>query len=637
MQNLGKSSFFDELSFLTFKKLLEIIENKYSGENPIRHVNSVEEYFNLENSAEIYEKCMNNIKTNYRSLKIRENFNFEWKFLEKLWLVLNPNFDISMKAVNELDGSDWGEGKFIRNKTDASKVFKTITELIGWLYGKKKVGIVVGIDNIESLLGSKKIDKFTNFINMLLDFRNKMSRICLVIIGTTSTWMEFISFLKNSDYYNQFLGLFSSKNISLKFLELVQIKQIVKKHLDRLYSDYSICLPVEFSLYPFSSESIEYLYRIAGKNIRNLKIYLNEYWEDFQKNKKIEFISDAFKIMKKFKKDIILDDYEIDLLYKKLWSEKIKTSGKRSNLVERALQNAFEILKSDPIYNIYNVENNPQIKIKVNSKIRKVKPDIVVSLASKFNIGNMKKIEFQVKIYEKNNSVLRSHVETSKRLLEQKKIDYVYFVTTADFSKTLISELIEKYPERIGGVSPLTKSQQAYLALMIFYEEIFNKKLTPSLVRILLKNSLGIEIGEFFKKIKELPKISITPMIQPTLQTFSASTSEKEKIEEQFIKIDEIKTLETNIISKKVERDEESYPPAISDILLFMYNREGRYKWQTTFTYIKGKITNYRDEEVKEAFNWLKNNCYYVDKISDKSIKLNQNGINFLKKLNRIK
>ena len=148
-------------------------------------------------------------------------------------------------------------------------------------------------------------------------------------------------------------------------------------------------------------------------------------------------------------------------------------------------------------YNIYGVENNPQIRIKYNSRFKTVRPDIVVSLASKFKIGDMKRIEFQVKIYEAKSSVLRSHIDTSKRLLEQKKIDFVYFVTTSDFSKTLISELKETYPERIGGVYPLTKSQQAYLSLLVFYKSIFNQKLNPSYAKILLKNSLGIDIGEF--------------------------------------------------------------------------------------------------------------------------------------------
>lgn len=636
MQNLGKSSFFDELSFYTLKRLLEIIEIKYKGENPIKNVNNLEEYLSLTDNVEKYKQSIDVVKRHYRILRSKEEFNFDWQFLEKLWLVLNPNFDISIKAINELSGIDIGKEKFIRNKTDASKVFNIVTTLIGWLYGKKKVGIVIGIDNIESLLGTKKEEKFINFINMLLDFRNKITRTLLVIIGTSSTWMEFISFLKNSDYYNQFQGLFSSNNISLKFLELAQIKQIVKKHLDGLYKENSISLPVEYSLYPFSPEAIEYLYRISAKNIRNLKIYLNDYWDEFQEKKKVEYISDAFKIMKTFKKDIILDDYEIDILYMKLWSEKIKTSGKRSTLVENALQKAFEILRSDPAYSIYRVENNPQIKIKEKSKYKTVRPDIVVSLASKYKIGEMKKIEFQVKIYEEKSSVLRSHIETSKRLLEQKKIDFVYFVTTTDFSKSLVSELMEKYPERIGGVYPLTKSQQAYLSLLVFYEEIFQKNLNPSYIKILLKSSLGIDIGEFFEIIRKLPKISITPIIQPQLIEFGAELIEKSVIYPPEV-IPEKKSIEKVIPIESQEKVKKEYPLVIEDILLFIFRRTGRYKWQTTSNYLKGKITNYRDEEVKEGFNWLKKENKYVDSVSTSSIKLNNNGINLLQNLNKIK
>ncbi|MFW9830036.1 MAG: ATP-binding protein [Candidatus Thorarchaeota archaeon] len=634
MQNLGKSSFLDELSFLTLKKVLGIIEYKYERENPLKEVKDIEDYINSYDSLEKYEKSINIVKNYYRILRTKEGFNFDWQFLEKLWLVLHPDFDISIKAVDELNATAYGKEYFIKNKTDASKIFNIITNLIGWLYGDKKVGIIVGIDNIESLLGSKQEDNFINFINMLLDFRNKITRTLLIIIGTSSTWMEFISFLKNSDYYNQFQGLFSSNNISLKFLELAQVKQIVKKHLDRLYNEHAITLPVEYSLYPFSPMAIEYLYRISAKNIRNVKIFLNDYWEEFQETGKIKYISDAFAIMKKFKKDIILDDYEVEILYEKLWSEKIKTAGTRSTLVEKALQDAFEILRTDPDFDIYSVENNPQERIKDNSKFRTVRPDIVVNLASKYKIGEMKRIEFQVKIYEKRNSVLRSHVETSRKLLEQKKIDFVYFVTTSDFSKTLISELKDTFPERIGGVYPLTKTEQAYLSLLMFYESIYEQKLTPSFIKILLKKSLGIDIGEFFEIISGLPKMSITPTIQPTLETFTP----QEKIPEIEVPELSVTTSVSREIYIKQEREEpkKTYPLAIEDILLFMYRRTGRYKWQTTFNFLKGKLLNFRDEEVKEGFNWLKRNSKYTDNVSSTSIKVNDNGIEFLRSLNKI-
>ena len=636
MQNLGKSSFFDELAFYTLKRVLEIIETKYHVENPIKNVINIESYIELSDNIEKHKECIDIVKKYYRVLKTKEDFIFNWQFLEMLWLVLNPDFDISISAINQLSGIEIGEGKLIKNKTDASKIFNIVTNLIGWLYGSKRVGIVVGIDNIESLLGSEKEEKFINFANMLLDFRNKVTRTLLVIIGTSSTWMEFISFLKNSDYYNQFQGLFSSNNISLKFLELVQIKQIIKKHLNTLFNENSISLPVEYSLYPFSPEAIEYLYRISAKNIRNLKIYLNDYWDEFHNRNEVDYISDAFKIMHKFKKDIVLDEYEIDILYNKLWSNKIKTAGKRSSLVENALQKAFTILRTDPSYNIYGIENNPQIRIKDNSKYRTIRPDVVITLASKYNIGEMKKIEFQVKIYEEKSSVLTGHIKTSKNLLEQKKIDFVYFVTTSDFSKTLISELTEKFPNRVGGVYPLTKSQQAYLSLLVFYEDIFGRKLNPSYVKLLLKSSLGIDIGEFFENVKRLPKISITPKFQPTLEIF-----ERPKIETSLGKapvvVPEIIPTEKSVAKAIPEQKvKKIYPNAIEDILLFMYRRTGRYEWQSTFNYLKGKLTNFRDEEVKEGFRWLKKESEYIENISSASIKLNINGINLLKSLKKI-
>jgi len=43
------------------------------------------------------------------------------------------------------------------------------------------------------------------------------------------------------------------------------------------------------------------------------------------------------------------------------------------------------------------------------------------------------------------------------------------------------------------------------------------------------------------------------------------------------------------------------------------------------FNYLKGKLTNFRDEEVKEGFRWLKKESNYIDNISSASIKPNEN------------
>ena len=71
-------------------------------------------------------------------------------------------------------------------------------------------------------------------------------------------------------------------------------------------------------------------------------------------------------------------------------------------------------------------------------------------------------------------------------------------------------------------------------------------------------------------------------------------------------------------ISKAIseQKVKKIYPNAIEDILLFMYRRTGRYEWQSTFNYLKGKLTNFRDEEVKEGFRWLKKESDYIDNIA---------------------
>ena len=635
IQDLGKTSFFDELSFYTLKRILNIIEIKYKKNNPLKNIDNHEQYYQLKDEK-LYEESIDLVKQYYKLLTIQKELSFDWHFLDKLFEVLNPDFEKSQEAIDELRGDEVGEDRFIKNKTDAANVFNIITDLIGWLYKDKKVGIVIGIDNIESLLGANKEAKFINFFNMLLDFRNKISRTLLVVIGTFSTWNKFISYLQNSDYYNQFLGLFTSNNISLEYLELAQINQMIKKHLELLFNKYSLTLSIEYSLYPYSSEAIEYLYIISGKNIRNLQKYLNDLWDEFHEKKEVIYISDAFEIMRRFKDNVILNEYEVNILYNKLWSPEIKTPGKRSTLVEEGLEKAFKSLKYES-HQIYRVENNPKITIKENGKNKIVRPDILLTLSSKLKISELKRIEFQVKIYEESSSIPKKHIQTSHKLLEQKKIDYVYFVTTTQFTKTLIRELKTKFPDRIGGINTLSKREQAYLSLLTFYEDIFKNEITPSRSKTLLKESLGIDIGEFFQEIKELPQISVKVPITPPLDRFSQKTIQTKET---------ISNREKKAITPKIEKEKEKeieikvqkkYPNVIEDILLFMYNRTGRYKHQTTQNYLKGKIANYRDEEVKEGFKWLKEKEEFVDDISTVSIKLNNEGITLLKNLNKIK
>jgi hypothetical protein len=636
IQDLGKTSFFDELAFYTLKRILEIIEVRHKKENPLKDIDSHDQYYELKDQK-LYERSIELVKEFYKILTIQKEINFNWHFLSKLFEVLNPDFEISMEAIDELNGTNIGQDKFIKNKTDAANLFNIITDLIGWLYKDKKVGIVIGIDNIESLLGTDQEAKFVNFFNMLLDFRNKISRTLLVVIGTSSTWHQFTSYLQNSDYYNQFQGLFTSNNISLKYLELAQIKQIVRKHLERLLNKYKLTLPVDHSLYPYSSEAIEYLYFISGRNIRRLQKHLNALWDEFQEKKEVIYISNAFEIMKRFKDSMSLNDYEIKILYNRLWSSEIKTSGMRSSLVESGLEKAFTSLMSES-HQIYSVENNPSITIKDDGISKTVRPDILVTLSSQFKISDLKRIEFQVKIYEEKSSIPKKHIKTSQNLLEQKKIDYVYFVTTTQFTRSLIEELQNKFPERIGGIDALSKKAQAYLSLLTFYEDIFEKQITPSRAKILLKESLGITIGDFFQRVRDLPKISKK---LPTTVSIESFSKKKPKIEEKVTEIKKEEKIEPKIhIEEKEEKLEpkpkKSYPEVIEDILLFMYKRTGRYKHQTTYNYLKGKILNYRDEEVKRGFKWLKSREEYADEISSASIKINDEGIELLKNLGKI-
>ena len=121
-----------------------------------------------------------------------------------------------------------------------------------------------------------------------------------------------------------------------------------------------------------------------------------------------------------------------------------------------------------------------------------------------------------------------------------------------------------------------------------------------------------------------------------TIEETAQETTEEITVEEPEEEPAEEVTGEAEEEAEEQEELKKFYPPAIEDILLFMYRRAGRYKWQTTFNFLKGKILNFRDEEVKEGFNWLKKRSNYIDNVSSSSIKVNDNGIQLLKSLNKM-
>ena len=93
----------------------------------------------------------------------------------------------------------------------------------------------------------------------------------------------------------------------------------LKYRADRLYNENSLSLPVEYSLYPFSPQAIEYLYRISAKNIRNLKKYLNEYWEEFQKNKEVDYVKPDFPNAEDYSRKLIFEQIPDNWLEERLF------------------------------------------------------------------------------------------------------------------------------------------------------------------------------------------------------------------------------------------------------------------------------------------------------------------------------
>ena len=150
-----------------------------------------------------------------------------------------------------------------------------------------------------------------------------------------------------------------------------------------------------------------------------------------------------------------------------------------------------------------------------------------IELFGALSLQGVKKFGIEVKIYRVLVEVPKNEVEKTHSLLKTNDLDYVFWVTTVPLS-SVKHNLDNKHKARIGRTTQLTKEERSYLALAIYFEEIF-KRPYDSEEALFLLEKIGIPLKYVIEKLgKEKDGII---EIEEKKETQVEVTPDKNKIE----------------------------------------------------------------------------------------------------------
>lgn len=438
------------------------------------------------------------IKTNYRLLRNYlqiSNFSFLFTLLD--CFLGRENF----QATKAISGKGTHYGFSITTDNEALSAFNDLKKLTRWVYGEATFLII--FDHLERGL-SNATNVFQALFSLLLGLRQQPYT-CILISGTLDAFRGFYDVLQE-DMRQQVDNWFSFYE-TLRPLTIKSVVDIIKRHLDMFWRNSNFQPTLEYSLYPFGKESVTHLFDVTNEDIRKTLVDLHEMIKTFRNNQKVEPVITFFEALAKLRQDknLILKSREVNVLADKLLDPHIQDKS-RSTSAELAIYDLFNILKKTET-NITDVKHEPPIGR------RKLRPDIYFELFGGLTLKELKRVGIEVKIFRKTKEVSKKEVRKTHSLIEDGELDFVLWITTAALS-SVKHELSTKYKSRVGRTIPLTKEEQAYLALTIHFKEIFSRKPDPQEAKFLL-NQIGIQIDELMESLKQdvikpSPKIRIT-------------------------------------------------------------------------------------------------------------------------------
>jgi len=476
-------------------KLKQDIQDKLSGETRDKILadhKALDPY--LSESRDVLENISTLLKNNY--FLIESDIHVDDKFHITLWTAYAGTADWR-KARAALEGSGAFNNLEIKSSTDALEAIKEFSTLRDWLYTDYTT--VVLIDHMERI--GKNEAKFSSLFSMLNTFRNH-THLCFALSGTLDAFAE-MDLVIGGDKIEQIHNW--EHPVNLQHLPNDIVVDIVGRHLAGFWQKTNDAPPAIHHLFPFSRNSISYLYDANQKDLRKSLIRLNDLVEEYRKAGKIEPVLDFFQAMRKLRvsRDYLLTPFEQKELVEKLMDPNVQDLS-RSKQLEKKIRECLDIMALDPRFDyLSNIRHEPAIG--PNGE----KPDVYFELFGKTGAQSLRKIAIEVKLYRKGSEVPPAEIDKTHVLLKGKNVDYIHWVTNKPLSITG-KALPPDLEAHLGRIQPLDPIELSYAALVLYYEECFGASPSADVANEILKK-MGLDIEEIASATRDLKPLVQVP------------------------------------------------------------------------------------------------------------------------------
>ncbi|MEX2727496.1 MAG: hypothetical protein Q6353_009595, partial [Candidatus Sigynarchaeum springense] len=420
------------------------------------------------------------------------------KLLLTLWTAYSGTGDwrAARAALDATAGATFSN-YCVTNSNEAFSAIRELNALRRWLY-TDYVTIIL-IDHLERI--ENNVSSFDSLFSLLNSFRTE-EHTCFILSGIVDAYAQMDEAIGQDK-----IAQIHNWEIPIAPLQLPneQVIDIVNRHLSNFWKRTNEQPPSQHALFPFSANSISYLYDTNERDLRKTLIQLHDLIESYRDKGALQTIPDFFTAMRLLRtsRDYKLTPFEQKELIEKILDPSVQDLVRSKNL-EKKIKEFLEIAMEHEDYDdISNVKHEPPIGPAGE------KPDVYFELFGAEGAEGIRRVAIEVKVYRKGSEVPPEEIKKTHVLLTAKKVDIIHWVTNKPLhviAKTIPTGL----ESNVTRTKPLSNIELAYAALVLYYEEIFGSKPAPNVAIQVLKK-MGIDLDFIIQRAQQIQQVAILP------------------------------------------------------------------------------------------------------------------------------
>ncbi|MDH5402519.1 MAG: hypothetical protein OEZ01_07610 [Candidatus Heimdallarchaeota archaeon] len=527
-------------------KILQTIENITEKSTFSNQLNKL----GIQNS--LYEEAVINP---HKIHQVMDNLNFLvkfWNFFESNYHKISSqlpinNFDLfsallysgfqnpeTFNAIRGLKGQKRFQDFDITHEKECRKAFNDLLKIFDWISPNTQILFI--IDDVETSIKNIK-DNFKRLFTILLNLKT-INSLFFVISGTTALF-TLIEDQLEEDMIKQINDWTFGNNIFLQPLPIEEILTVIQHYLSSYWRTNGLATPSLHPLYPFTDETIHYLYMLTNKNLYQILKKLNQAIDEMRTNQEILYVNDIFNAYTIFKNSSLPDlSYNEAVVFKnKFFSDDIKYKDRINRLKDNFHLMLNEINKSTK--NLKNISTNPNLG---NSGIT---PHLYFEVGQELRDNRRIAVEFDFN--PKKSRLKKKKLQKVISLIKLGMIDYLILITNNPFDESIL-KLESNIIHRIHSHNNLSDLNLGYLSLLYFKDDLSFEWSISNVIFLLEK--IGIDIFDITSKAVLMERsseiqlaqdqessISIDDLIDFPLEFFDEE--ETEDMEQEPVNLDE--------------------------------------------------------------------------------------------------